>query len=122
MSKIVKVHRIVDGDTFTFMEGDMELVVRVKNLDCFESRHGKRLNEQALKTKKGIGESFALGVKAKRKASEILLGKQVVLDWDTKNNSPERDTFGRFLAKVKINEALYSDLMAEFNVLMLIAS
>lgn len=119
MSKIVKVHRVIDGDTFTFMENELEIFVRVKGLNCFETRHGKRLNEQALRCKKGIGEAFGLGIKAKSKAKELLLGKQVSLDWDSKSNKPERDTFGRFLAKVTLDEKSYSDLMAEFNVLLL---
>lgn len=103
----VKVYRVVDGDTFEFIIERDTIDVRVLELDCFESRRGTRLNEQAASV--GIDSEVALliGQAAKTFANDYLVGKNVKLIRD--RNESNIDSFGRLLRKVYVDNKRYRD-------------
>ena len=108
-SCMVKVYRVVDGDTFEFIIERDTVDVRVLELDCFESRRGTRLNEQAAAV--GIDSEVALliGLAAKTFATNYLVGKNVKLIRDRKETNI--DSFGRLLRKVYVDNERYRDTM-----------
>lgn len=108
-SCIVKVYRVVDGDTFEFIIERDTIDVRVLELDCFESRRGTRLTEQAAAV--GIDSEVALliGQAAKKFATDYLVGKNVKLIRD--RNESNIDTYARLLRKVYVDEKRYRDTM-----------
>jgi endonuclease YncB( thermonuclease family) len=112
-SASVIVTSVADGDTFSFTERGEKIDVRVLVIDCFETRHGTRLTEQAQKA--GISEdsALALGFRAKAVADSILYGKTVDIYRDTADDN--FDVYGRLLRNVyflqnniKVN---YADVM-----------
>lgn len=105
----MKVYRVVDGDTFEFIIERDTVDVRVLDLDCFESRRGTRLNEQAASV--GIDSEVALliGQAAKTFATNYLVGKNVKLIRD--RNESNIDTYARLLRKVYVDGKRYRDTM-----------
>ena len=97
-SAVVIVTYIIDGDTFEFIERKEDIKVRVLGLDCFETKHGSRLTEQALE--RGISEdsALALGFQAKCLCDSLLMNEQVELYRDSVQGS--FDNFGRLLRDV----------------------
>lgn len=97
-SAVVLVTKVSDGDTFSFIERDEEIDVRILGIDCFETRRGSRLTEQA--TGAGITEdsALALGFEAKRLADSILYQHEVTIYRDTTQKN--FDNFGRLLRHV----------------------
>jgi endonuclease YncB( thermonuclease family) len=96
----VLVTKVSDGDTFSFIERGEEIKVRVLGIDCFETRHGSRLTEQA--TAAGISEdsALALGFEAKALADSLLMNEQVELYRDSVEDN--FDPFGRLLRHVYV--------------------
>lgn len=103
------VTTVSDGDTFGFFVGKDEFKVRVLDIDCFETRRGTRLTDQAAKA--GITEdsALALGFQAKVLGDSLLTGKQVIITRDS--IEPDFDVYGRLLRRVfmpgNVNYAQY---------------
>jgi endonuclease YncB( thermonuclease family) len=108
-SCFVKVYRVVDGDTFEFIIERDTVDVRILELDCFESRRGTRLDEQAAAV--GIDPEVALliGQAAKKFANDYLINKNVKLVRDRKETNI--DSFGRLLRKVYVDNKRFRDTM-----------
>ena len=96
----VLVTKVSDGDTFSFIERGEEIRVRVLAIDCFETRHGSRLTEQAIAA--GISEdsALALGFEAKALADSLLMNEHVELYRDSGEDN--FDAFGRLLRHVYV--------------------
>lgn len=105
----VKVVKIVDGDTFKILVQNDLISVRILDIDCFETKHNERLSKQAHKNNISIDSAFYLGNKAKLRATELLLNKEVTIIRDFKEKNI--DSFNRLLRHVKIDMANYSDLL-----------
>lgn len=108
-STTVKVYRVVDGDTFEFIIERDTIDVRVLELDCFESRRGTRLNEQAAQVGLDPEVALIIGQSAKTFATNYLVGKTVSIVRDrTQDNF---DSFARLLRKVYVDGKLFKDTM-----------
>ncbi len=94
----VLVTSVTDGDTFGFLVKGEEFKVRVLDIDCFETRHGSRLDSQAVKAKISIDSALSLGFKAKALADSLLNGKEVLIVRDSVE--PDLDVYGRVLRRV----------------------
>ena len=106
----ILVTKVSDGDTFSCIERGEEIKVRVLSVDCFETRHGSRLTEQA--TAAGISEdsALALGFEAKALADSILFNHTVDILRDTAEDN--FDAFGRLLRHVILsNGSSYADTL-----------
>ncbi len=101
-SAVVLVTAITDGDTFEFIERGEEIKVRVLGIDCFETRRGTHLTEQALG--RGISEdsALALGFQAKALCDSLLMNEQIELYRDSVENN--FDSFGRLLRHVYVSK------------------
>jgi len=103
------VIEISDGDTFGIYYKNQKWKVRVLYVDCFETRKGDRLSDQARRA--GISEdsALALGFKAKDFAKQILLNKKVQLLRDFKE--PNLDIYGRLLRITIVDGMRYDSLL-----------
>ncbi len=101
-SAVVEVTYITDGDTFEFIERGEDIKVRVLGLDCFETKRGSRLTEQALE--RGISEdsALALGFQAKYLCDSLLMGEQIEIYRDSVEDN--FDSFGRLLRHVYVTK------------------
>lgn len=101
-SAVVEVTYITDGDTFEFIELGEDIKVRVLGLDCFETKRGSRLTEQALE--RGISEDSALslGFQAKYLCDSLLMGEQIEIYRDSVEDN--FDSFGRLLRHVYVTK------------------
>ena len=109
-SAVVLVTKVLDGDTFRFMIKNDEFDVRILDIDCFETRHGSRLDTQAVKAGITVDSALALGFAAKALADSLLTGKQVTLTRDS--IQPDFDVFGRVLRRVYLSGNInYGDYM-----------
>lgn len=101
-SAVVEVTYITDGDTFEFIERGEDIKVRVLGLDCFETKRGSRLTEQALE--RGISEdsALALGFQAKYLCDSLLMGEQIEMYRDSAEDN--FDSFGRLLRHVYVTK------------------
>jgi len=108
-SSFVTVISVRDGDTFEFGIDRDTIAVRVLELDCFESRRGRRLDEQAASV--GIDSEVALliGLAAKNFAKEYLVGKKVKLIRDRNENNI--DMYSRLLRKIYVDGKSYKETM-----------
>lgn len=97
----VTVTRIIDGDTWEFLERGEKIGVQVLGIDAFESRHGDRLREQA--DAAGISEdsAYTIGQRAKAFADSVLTGKTVTIARDY--SEPWIDTYNRLLRHVSVD-------------------
>lgn len=96
----VLVTKISDGDTFSFIERGEEIKVRVLGIDCFETRHGSRLTEQATAADISEDSALALGFQAKALCDSLLMNEQVELYRDSVEDN--FDAFGRLLRHVYV--------------------
>lgn len=103
----VVVHRVIDGDTFEFIEDNTPFRVRVLNLDTYESANNSRANKQAKELNIPLDSVISRGKRAKEYAKNLLENKKVHLIRIDKN----QDSFGRLLRQVKINGLSYDSLM-----------
>ena len=94
----VTVGRVVDGDTFDFGIGRDTISVRIIGIDAFETRHGTRLDSQAVKAHISIDSAYVLGEVGKRFADSLLSKQNVLLVRDYKQ--PNFDTYNRLLRHV----------------------
>ncbi len=105
----VTISRVIDGDTYEFFAASDAIQIRLLSVDCFESRRGSRLNEQADSAGISVDSALSLGVKGKEFAAAILTGKQVII----RRNYQEAnfDNFGRLLRYVRIGAVELSDTL-----------
>lgn len=103
------VVEITDGDTFAIYYKDKKWKVRVLYVDCFETRRGDRLSEQAKKAGISDDSALVLGKKAKDFATEMLLNKKVDLLRDF--SEPNLDVYGRLLRITVINGMRFDSLL-----------
>lgn len=103
------VIEITDGDTFAIYYKNKKWKVRVLYVDCFETRRGDRLSEQAKKAGISTDSALVLGKKAKDFATEMLLNKKVDLLRDL--NEPNLDIYGRLLRITVINGLRFDSLL-----------
>ncbi len=103
------VVEITDGDTFAIYYKYKKWKVRILYVDCFETRRGDRLSEQAKKAGISTDSALALGKKAKDFATETLLNKKVDLLRDF--NEPNLDIYGRLLRITVINGMRFDSLL-----------
>ena len=107
----VNVSRVIDGDTFIFMINDEEFSVRILDMDCFETKHNARLQEQAIKA--GISEdsAYILGHLAKNMADSVMTNKVIRI---TRDSIEENfDTYARLLRHAWVNGRKWSDILKE---------
>jgi len=101
----VKVVEVLDGDTIGVEWFGGVSRLRIVGIDTLETRHSKKLREQAERF--GISEDYAyeMGQRAKQKAKDLLLDNTVTIKFP--NGRIERDNFGRLLAYVYTGSSDY---------------
>jgi len=86
---------VADGDTWKFELKGEPFSVRVLHVDCFETRRGSRLEDQAEAAGISADSALVLGNFAKQLADSLMTGKKVTMvrDYDEDN----LDAYGRLL-------------------------
>lgn len=94
---VVDCIAVSDGDTWKFEIKGEPFAVCVLHVDCFETRHGTRLDGQAAAAGISTDSALALGKLAKALADSLMTGKKVTMvrDYDEDN----LDAYGRLLRK-----------------------
>lgn len=110
------VVEIADGDTFGIFYKNQKWKVRVLYVDCFETRKGERLYEQARKAGISIDSALNLGLKAKEFAKQTLLYKKVELRRDF--SQPNLDIYGRLLRVTIVDGKRYDSLLRVNNLVV----
>lgn len=113
-SAVVKVIKVVDGDTFKFMIKNEVVTVRILNIDSYETKHNERLKRQALKNNIPIDSAFTLGIKAKLTADSLLMDQNVTIVRDYKEKNI--DNYGRLLRFVFVDGINYSDYLTSIGL------
>lgn len=110
----VTISSVADGDTFSFIERNEKIDIRILGIDTYETRHGARLDSQAVHAGISIDSAFALGLRAKTFADSLLKNRSVLLYRDPKQ--PNFDVYGRLLRHVFFTEGT---LKIDYGTLML---
>ncbi len=110
----VTVSSVTDGDTFSFIERNEKINIRILGIDTYETRHGARLDSQAVHAGITIDSAYVLGIRAKVFADSLLNNRIVLLYRDPKQ--PNFDTYGRLLRHVFFTEG---GLSIDYGSLML---
>lgn len=92
---VVTCAYVSDGDTWNFYYSDKKFTVRVLHVDCFETREGERLNDQAEKAGISPDSALKLGKAAKYLAEDLLEDKEVTIVRD--HNEDNKDVYDRLL-------------------------
>ena len=92
---VVTCAYVSDGDTWNFYYSDKKYIVRVLHVDCFETREGERLNDQAEKAGISPDSALKLGKAAKELAEVLLEDKQVTIVRDYSEDN--KDVYDRLL-------------------------
>ncbi len=99
-SQIIKVQRIIDGDTFVLSNGEK---IRLIGIDTPESRPNPKLYRDVKRTGQDINAIIAMGKEATKFTRQLLEGKRVNLKFDI---SP-RDRYGRLLAYAYLEDGTF---------------
>jgi endonuclease YncB( thermonuclease family) len=94
----VQVGRVIDGDTFVIGIGRDSFSVRIIGVDAFETKHGSRLDSQAVQTHISVDSAYALGQAGKHFADSLLSKQNVLLVRDYTQS--DFDTYNRLLRHV----------------------
>ncbi len=94
----VTISSITDGDTFSFVERNEKINIRILGIDTYETRHDARLDSQAVHAGISIDSAYTLGLRAKAFADSLLHGRVVSLYRDPQQ--PNFDVYGRLLRHV----------------------
>lgn len=105
----VIITRIIDGDTYVFRQNDEEYTIRLLGLDCFETRHGKRLEKQAEKAGISIDSAMTLGKRAKERAINYLLNQKVKIIRD--KHERNFDSYNRLLRHVIVRDSSFINIL-----------
>jgi len=108
----VVVTKIVDGDTFEFIDSEYGTQeVRVLDLDTYETFTGSRLSDQARRNNISESEALELGKAARTWAQKNILNDQVIIE---RTNAPNRDNFDRLLRRVYWKGERYDEIIKNF--------
>lgn len=105
----VELVYITDGDTFKTEIQEETIIIRLLGIDCFETRHGTRLTEQANKANISIDSAYQIGLNTKQFAIDKLLNQSVIIRRDS--TQANIDTYGRLLRHVVLNDSMFSDML-----------
>jgi endonuclease YncB( thermonuclease family) len=96
------VTEVYDGDTFkvALKEADKSVVVRIRGIDCPESKRNEKCQEDA-EDWMGCEEQIPLGKRATRKARSMVAGDTVILE-SGEDGGFETDPYDRILAYVRM--------------------
>jgi endonuclease YncB( thermonuclease family) len=86
---------VADGDTWKFELKGEQFSVRVLHVDCFETRRGSRLEDQAEAAGISADSALVLGNFAKHLADSLMTGKKVTMVRDYGEDN--LDAYGRLL-------------------------
>jgi endonuclease YncB( thermonuclease family) len=108
---IVTCVSVSDGDTWKFELKDERFSVRVLYVDCFETRRGSRLDDQAEAAGISPDSALALGKLGKHLADSLMSGNKVTMmrDYEADN----LDVYGRLLRITVVNGIRLDSLMVE---------
>ena len=109
----VTINYVSDGDTYKFQTGNETVIIRLLGIDCFETRHGTRLNEQADKANISVDSAYQIGLAAKQYTIDNILNQSVIILRDS--TQANIDTYGRLLRHVILNDSLYADMLKARN-------
>lgn len=102
MKRKVIITRIIDGDTYCFMDKTIERKIRIRRIDCPETR---------LNRENQIDEYHkSIGIKVKDTVNRLLLNKKVTLIID---KNIVNDIYGRILADVIYKKTNLADFLLE---------
>lgn len=107
------VDKVLDGDTLKVRVGGEKLTVRVLGIDCPESKRNRKCRAD----KDGCAWQIPWGMRAAKRAAQLLKHKQVTLECDGKCSEGRYDRAlryirlpdGRDFGRVMIEEAFCSD-------------
>lgn len=103
------INYVTDGDTFKILTDNETVIIRLLGIDCFETRNGTRLNEQAQKANISVDSAYSIGQATKQYTIDVLLNQSVVLLRDS--NEINIDVYGRLLRHVVLNDSMFSDML-----------
>lgn len=97
---LIKCIKVIDGDTIKIATGEN---VRLIGVDTPESRRNDKLYRDAERSKEDIDTIIAMGKKSTRFTTNLVLGKNVRLEFDVQ----KKDKYGRLLAYVYLEDGTY---------------
>lgn len=105
-SEVAIVNKISDGDTFwaCLPSKNGSIKIRVLGIDCPETRENAKCRADE---KKGLGacaEQIPKGKQATEFAKKNLMGQRITLESKKNNGDFERDTYGRWLAYIRLQD------------------
>jgi len=105
---IVPLVSIQDGDTFTVLLHGETTSVRLKDIDCYETRRSKRAYFQEKHYQKPLNEVIRQGKEPKQKLQELLnKTREIRIEWE------KRDSFCRLLAQAYADDIHINTYMLE---------
>ena len=110
----VTISSVADGDTFSFIERNEKIDIRILGIDTYETRHGARLDSQAVHSGIDTASAIVLGKIAKAFADSLLRNRIVSIYRDP--HQPNFDVYGRLLRHVFFTEGT---LKIDYGTLML---
>lgn len=94
------VDKVIDGDTLEVrVDGGRRVRVRVLGIDCPESHANEKCARDGRQGRMGCDAQVPLGLKASRRAAELLKHRAVTLEGPIKS-----DLYGRTLAYIRMDD------------------
>lgn len=96
---------VKDGDTIhgcLMPEGRDLIKIRLKGIDCPESRYNKKCEREGRRGGMGCEKQIPLGQKAKRRAEKLMLNHTIKLESTRGHNYFEKDHYGRVLSYIRL--------------------
>lgn len=105
---VVPLTEVLDGDTFKVLLHGESTSVRLKDIDCYETRRGRRAYFQGEYYQKSLDEVIRRGQESKQKLQELLSkAKEIKVEWE------KRDSFCRLLGEAHVNDIHVNTYMVE---------
>ncbi|MBO7332732.1 MAG: thermonuclease family protein [Alphaproteobacteria bacterium] len=106
---VVPLIEVSDGDTFKVLLHGETTSVRLKDIDCFETRRSKRAYFQEKYYQKPLNEVIRQGKESEQKLQELLSKtKEIRVEWE------KRDGFCRILGQVCADNIHVNAYMLEY--------
>lgn len=101
------VQKVLDGDTLqvrVLSDGARELRIRILGIDCPESHENPKCRREGAEGGATCAEQIPDGLRASRRAAELVKGEVVGLESGTGGGEFERGGYGRLLAYVRLSD------------------
>ena len=109
----VIITRILDGDTYEFEQNNQKFKIRLSEVDCFETRRGKRLEKQAKNAGITPDSALILGKIAKILIKNMILNQKVMVIRAKQQNM---DRYNRLVREVYFNKINIADTLTKLRL------